>query len=279
MDQDFLQTDANINPGNSGGPLVNINGEIIGINTLIRGMHTGIGFAIPANLAHEVSDRLIAEGKFVRAYLGIRIRALRDSQEFREQVPEIEDGVVVQEILKGGSASQSDLKAGDVITAVDGRAVATPQQLKNEIRGKTLGAPVALEVHRFGQSLKVKIKPEAFPGDAPTLVNARRPASADDQASNLGLTVQARTKDLVKEYGLENEKVDGVIVTAVASGSDAERKEIKPGDVITEVNHKRVTSPKQFLEVMKAANLKKGVILNFISEGTRKIEILKDSGD
>jgi S1-C subfamily serine protease len=141
MDQDFIQTDANINPGNSGGPLVNIDGEVIGINTLIHGMRTGIGFAIPANLAREVSDRLILDGKFVRAYLGVKIRSLREHHEFQEHVPGIKDGVVVQEILRGGSAFQSNLKAGDVIVAVDGKPVTTPQQLKNEVRGKTVGQP------------------------------------------------------------------------------------------------------------------------------------------
>src|SRR5207248_3370853 len=84
MDQDFIQTDANINPGNSGGPLVNIEGEVIGMNTLIRGLHTGIGFAIPSTLAREVSDQLIANGKFVRAWLGVSIRAFKEIPGFRE---------------------------------------------------------------------------------------------------------------------------------------------------------------------------------------------------
>jgi serine protease Do len=278
MDQDFIQTDANINPGNSGGPLINIEGEIIGINTLIHGMRTGIGFAIPANLAREVSDRLISDGKFVRAYLGVKIRALRESQEFREHVPGIEDGVVVQEILRGGSAFQSDLKAGDVILAVDGRAVSTPQQLKNEIRGKPVGEPLTLDVHRFGENLKVTLRPQPWPEDGPTLATARRPRSSES-ASNLGVTVQARTRELAKEFGLEKEKTEGVLVTEVASGSEAERKGIRPGAIITEVNHKRVTSLKQFREAMKTANPKKGVMLNYTLEGTSRIEILKDSGD
>src|SRR5207253_4547977 len=95
MDQDFIQTDANINPGNSGGPLVNINGEVIGINTLIRGLHTGIGFAIPVNLAREVSDKLVSDGKYVRAYLGVEIKTLREDIEYRDMVSGITDGVVV----------------------------------------------------------------------------------------------------------------------------------------------------------------------------------------
>src|SRR2546430_16639624 len=98
MDQDFIQTDANINPGNSGGPLVNIDGEVIGINTLIRGLHTGIGFAIPANLVREVSERLVTDGKYVRSYLGIGIGTLRDDIDYRDMVPGITEGVVITSI-------------------------------------------------------------------------------------------------------------------------------------------------------------------------------------
>ena len=110
MDQDFIQTDANINPGNSGGPLVNINGEVIGINTLIRGLHTGIGFAIPSSLAKEISDKLISDGKFTRAWLGIGIRAYRDDPEFREIFKGVNDGVVVLSLQTNGPAYKSDLR-------------------------------------------------------------------------------------------------------------------------------------------------------------------------
>src|SRR5881628_3792343 len=98
MDQDFIQTDANINPGNSGGPLVNIEGEVIGINTLIKGLRTGIGFAIPVNLVREVSEKLITEGKYVRAWLGVAIQALRENPEYRDLVTGITDGVIVTQI-------------------------------------------------------------------------------------------------------------------------------------------------------------------------------------
>src|SRR5712671_3680783 len=104
MDQDFIQTDANINPGNSGGPLVNINSEVIGINTLIRGLRTGIGFAIPSSLAREVSDKLVSDGKYVRSYLGIQIETLRDDLSYRDLVTGITDGVVVRAIPPEGPA-------------------------------------------------------------------------------------------------------------------------------------------------------------------------------
>src|SRR5882724_9446155 len=163
MDQDFIQTDANINPGNSGGPLVNIDGEVIGVNALIRGLRTGIGFAIPSNLAREISDKLIADGKITRAWLGVGIRSLSDYTEFRDTVKGVDEGVVVYTIQPDGPASKSDLKPSDIITAVDGRTVATPQDLKNEIRGKKIGGTVTLDVARPDgvtrvKNLKIKVK-------------------------------------------------------------------------------------------------------------------------
>src|SRR3974377_2225835 len=110
MDQDFIQTDANINPGNSGGPLVNIDGEVIGINTLIRGLHTGIGFAGPSSLAKEGAAQLIAQSKFTRAWLWVSILSVRDYPEYRDLVKGISDGVIVRAILPNGPASKSELK-------------------------------------------------------------------------------------------------------------------------------------------------------------------------
>jgi S1-C subfamily serine protease len=162
MDQDFIQTDASINPGNSGGPLVNLYGEVIGINTLIRGLHTGIGFAVPVNLAREVSEQLIASGKFPRSWLGVGIRSLREDEEVRETVSAM-DGVLVTELRPGGPASKSDLKPGDVITAVDSKNVATETQLRNEIRSKKPGSAVTLDVLRDSKPLKIKVHPEPWP--------------------------------------------------------------------------------------------------------------------
>src|SRR5207245_8040663 len=127
------------------------------INTLIRGLHTGIGFAIPSSLAKEVSEQLIAQGKFTRAWLGVRIRAFRDDPALSELVKGINDGVVVAAIEPTGPAFKSDLKVVDVITAVDGKSVSTAQQLRTEIRGKKIGQPVTLDVFRNGKNIQVKV--------------------------------------------------------------------------------------------------------------------------
>ena len=163
MDQDFLQTDASINPGNSGGPLVNLYGEVIGINTLIRGLRTGIGFAVPVNLAKVVSERLIKDGKFPRLWLGIGIRGLREDDEAEEKVDGVEDGVLVISIQENGPAGKSDLKRRDVIIAVDGKSVVTAAQLRNEVRRKNAGQPVTLEIIRQSKPMKLKVSPEEWP--------------------------------------------------------------------------------------------------------------------
>lgn len=281
LDQDFIQTDANINPGNSGGPLLNIEGEVIGINTLIRGMNTGIGFAIPSNLAREISDEIVAEGKFVRGYLGVRISALRDKPDYRQLVTNVQDGVIVEAIMPDGPAHKSALKAGDIITAVEGRPVASAQQLRNEIRGKKIGSVISLDVRRpeagrRAELVQVKIKPQAWPAPA-TPVAARKPAGRESKPAGLGLTVESITQELAEQHGVE--KAEGVIVTEVEKGSSADRKGLRPGDIITEVNHKAVRTPKEFREAVQSGDLKQGVIVNFLNRGVSKFEVLKDSGD
>lgn len=158
MDQDFIQTDALINPGNSGGPLVNIDGDVIGINTLIQGFHTGIGFAIPSNLAKEISDQLVVSGKFTRAWLGIAIDSLSASSDLQRLAKGVNDGIVVKRIVPDGPVAKSELRAGDIITAIDGRRISTPQQLRTEVRNK-VGQTVVLDIFRKESRLQIKVTP------------------------------------------------------------------------------------------------------------------------
>ncbi len=279
MDQDFLQTDANINPGNSGGPLVNVYGEVVGINTLIRGMRTGIGFAIPINLAREVAYQLIETGKFTRPWLGIRIQALRD---FPRAGSVVDEGVVVDRILREGPAYNSELKTSDVIVAVDGQSVRTAQELKNELRSKRAGEEVLLEIYRNNAPLKIKVKTDVWPEQ---LVQASEPArrtesSRDeekDAAANLGLSVEELNEELAEQFGVK--KVKGVIVVDVEQGSIAHEQGLRAGDIITEVDRKATGTPDELREALTAGDLEKGIKIDLIRKGDKRSETLKDSGD
>ena len=277
MDQDFIQTDANINPGNSGGPLVNIDGQVIGINTLISGLRTGIGFAIPINLAKEVADKLISNGKFTRAWLGIGIKGLRDDSDFSDLVKGVTNGVIVQSIVPDGPAAKSELRPTDVITAVDGNSVGTAQQLKTEIRRKQIGSSVMLDVFRHGRQIKVLVHTGAWEETAAGGDETRPAAARPDETNALGLTVQALTHELANQF--QTGMTPGVIVTEVERRGLADRKQIKPGDIITEVNQQPVTNPKEFRAALKNADPKHGVILNLISGKTSRFEIVKDGDE
>ncbi len=275
-DQSFIQTDANINPGNSGGPLVNIDGEVIGINTLIRGLHTGIGFAIPSNMAREVADKLITDGKFSRSWLGIAIRSLREFPEYRDFVPGVREGVVVTEIVPDGPAAKSDLHPADVITAVDGKPVVTSQQLKDEIRSKKVGQNLTLTIFRKGDLVKLQVKPGEWV-EGGTADSHNGSLNEDGSTSGLGLSVETLSRELADKFDVGT--TDGVIITAVDENGLAARNGIKPGDVITEINRKSIKNLRQYREAVKNLDTKKGVIINLVSDGAKKFEILKDGGD
>jgi S1-C subfamily serine protease len=276
MDQDFIQTDASINPGNSGGPLVNLSGEVIGVNTIIRGLNTGIGFAIASNLAKDVAEKLISEGRYRRGWLGIMAVAVKDNLDYQQMLPEGTEGVVVDGIPPKGPAAKSDLKPGDVITKVAGRPVSTVPQLRTEVRSQKIGDTVPLDVIRNGKNIKVKIQTEELPNETEKAeTKPFKPQEAETQ--KLGVSVQTMTRDFAEQYGID--QTQGVVVTAVERNSLAESKQLRPGDVITEVNHKPVTSAKQFKAAVKDADLKKGIVINLIRRGVSRFVFLKDSGD
>jgi len=276
FDQDFIQTDASINPGNSGGPLVNIYGEVIGINTLIRGVNTGIGFAIPANLAKRVADMLIEDGKVTRAWLGVSITTLREDADYRDLAVGVEDGVVVRQFVPGGPAENSDLELADVITAVDGNSVTTADELKRELRLKKAGDPVTLVLMRNGKAQEIEVETGAFPEEF-TAVNrmrrSERKPEADTKAKLLGMTVQNINADLAKRFEVEGEK--GVIVTAIEKDSAAAEKGISPGDIVTRINSAPVDSVATFNGALEGEDLKKGVIVHLTSGGSQRFEVLK----
>ena len=276
FDQDFIQTDASINPGNSGGPLVNIYGEVIGINTLIRGMNTGIGFAVPVNLAKRVADMLIDDGKVTRAWLGVNITTLREDADYRDLAVGVEDGVVVRRFVSGGPAENSDLELADVITTVDGKSVKSADELKRELRLKKAGDPVTLGLMRNGKAREIEVETGAFPEELTAVSRMRRTErkpEADTNAKLLGMTVQNINEDLAKRFEVEVEQ--GVIVTAIENDSVAAEKGISLGDMVTRINSTPVDSVASFKAALEGEDLKKGVIVHLTSEGSQRFEVLK----
>src|SRR5438128_12577768 len=162
---DYLQTDASINPGNSGGPLCDIDGKVIGMNTLINGMNRGLGFAIPINMAKEIGAELVAGHKIVRPWLGIRIETRGDDPTIRDLFKGADKGVVVRTIEADAPASKSDLRPFDLITQLDGTPIETDSQLQHEILKKKIGQNVELSVWRKGQTVKVPIKTGELPNE------------------------------------------------------------------------------------------------------------------
>jgi serine protease Do len=294
-DQDYIQTDASINPGNSGGPLINLSGEVIGINAMIR-PNSGIGFAIPINLAKRVKDHLIQEGRFVRSWLGTRIVDLKDYPALRALpaglAPDVSEGVVVDQIEGDGPASKSDLKAGDVVTAIDGVAVKTSRRFKDEIASKKGGSAVKLATVRGSQHLEITVTVESLHAEdakdtadtteSETADATEKPADATESKAkktpaesspDFGLTVETLTRKLAQDSNVE--MVPGLLITAVDPGSLAYDQAVRVGDIITEVNRKPVTSVKQFQNLLKKTSSKDAVLFHIVSDGSSRIVVLK----
>ena len=275
---DYLQTDASINPGNSGGPLCDIDGKVIGMNTLINGMNRGLGFAIPINMAKEIGAELVAGHKIMRPWLGIRIETLGDDPTIRDLFKGADKGVVVRTIEADAPASKSDLRPFDVITQVDGTPIETDSQLQHEILKKKIGQNVQLTVWRKGQTIKVPIKTGELPNEIARASNEPpRPAQPERQeVGKFGLQVQELTKDVAERLHLPVGK--GVVVTDVEDNSIAAAQDIQREDVITEVDGKPVTNVQSFREALNKADPKRGVLLYLDRKGSKTFAVLKAGG-
>src|SRR5438034_373289 len=276
---DYLQTDASINPGNSGGPLCDIDGKVIGMNTLINGMNRGLGFAIPINMAKDIGGELIAGRKIVRPWLGLRIETIGDEPTIRDLFKGADKGVVVRTIEANAPASKSDLRPFDVITQVDGTPIETDSQLQHEILKKKIGQNVQLAVWRKGQTIKVPIKLGELPSEIARASNTlptqpRQPSQ--ENVGKFGLQVQELTKEVAKRLKLPVQQ--GVIVTNVDDNSIAAAQDIQREDVITEVDGKPVTNVQSFRDALNKADPKRGVLLYLDRKGSKTFAVLKAGG-
>jgi serine protease Do len=276
---DYLQTDASINPGNSGGPLCDIDGKVIGMNTLINGMNRGLGFAIPSNMAKEIGAELIAGHKIMRPWLGIRIETLGDDSDIRDLFKGADKGVVVRTIEADAPASKSDLRPFDVITHVDGTPIESDSQLQHEVLKKKIGQSVQLTVWRKGQTIKVPVKTAELPNEIARTSNTlpiQPPQPKQESVGKFGLQVQELTKDVAERLHLPVQQ--GVVITDVEDNSIAAGQDIQREDVITEVDGKPVTNVQSFREALNKADPRRGVLLYLDRKGSKTFAVLK-AGD
>lgn len=247
--ESFIQTDAAINPGNSGGPLVNLRGEVIGINTAISsrsGGNNGVGFAVPSNLAHWVGDQLLASGHVSRSYLGVSIQPV--SYELSSQLGVApKSGVAVTDVFPKTPAAKSGLKAGDVIAKFDGKPVTTPQQLQLAVEQSPMGKPLTMDVIRNGKSIELTYEPESAPGGFGA-DSGSTPRSQSVNRNALGLEIEELSKEIAKQLGMAD--AQGVLVAGVQSGSAADSAGLEPGMVIVQVNRVDVSTLKEFEAVV-----------------------------
>lgn len=240
--QDFLQTDASINPGNSGGPLVNLNGEVIGINTAILGPggNIGIGFAVPSDMAKPVVKELIQTGKVRRPYLGISMQEL--TSDMAKAMGGPDKGALVQALTPGAPADKAGVKRGDIIIKVDGKPIKNSREVQRQVLSRRVGDPVSLELWRDGKTVTLTAKAAELPGDEGSVT-----AGGGDEGQNgkakMGLSLQTLTPQMAERYGLKAE--GGVLITAVKSGSPAADAGISRGDVILEVDRRPVRTAEE----------------------------------
>jgi serine protease Do len=266
---DFIQTDAAINPGNSGGPLLNLRGEIIGINTAIAsrgGGYNGVCFAVPSNTASRVLGDLISTGKVSRGFVGIRPASVTPSIAQQLSLPENQKGALVEQVTKGMPAEKAGIRVGDVIVAIDGVAITSDSGMRRAIGETKPGVTVAMKILRDGKTMEIPVTVAAL--DEQALVASERQTAETMQ--RLGIAVEDVPVEISRRYGLR--EGEGVVVTGVARRGRF--MGVNVGDVILSVNGTKVNSTDEFLEVL--GELRQGQAVTFVirdAESERMVTI------
>jgi len=256
----FIQTDAAINPGNSGGPLLNIDGEVIGINTAIytrSGGYMGIGFAIPINQAINIKDQLIKYGKVSRSVLGVYIQEvdedLAESFGLKER-----GGILISSVNEDSAAEEAGIQQGDIVVEMNGVAFNKLSAFRNRVAATPPNTKIELKIFRNGEYKMISAITKEMESEGAAVV-----ATASEVYEKLGITVDSLESEAARRMGYENEK--GVLVTEVEQGSAAWRKGIRPGQVIGSVNREPVESENDFMEALAASDEEQVLLL--VSDG------------
>ena len=273
---DFLQTDASINPGNSGGPLINLKGEIVGINTAIAsksGGSQGVGFAIPANSAKWIVNQLISNGRVIRAYLGVDTAPITADMA-RELGVGLRQGVVVTRVFEETPGEKGGIKRDDVILAFNGNSVNTPEELEKYVERASVSEQHTLSVVRAKKKGEIKLNIEEMPaGFSPTksLLGQRVKPYSDGP---IGLMIVELTQEMASKYQIQANS--GVMIMSVLSGSLSDRAGLKVGMVVEKIDTIKIETTQDYIAARKRGPLNEGFDFEVVTpEGKKKITIIR----
>lgn len=268
--EDFIQTDAAINPGNSGGALINLKGELVGINTAIlsrSGGYQGIGFAIPSNMAKTVMDSLVEYGKVVRGWFGATFQDLDRNLAEAMKIRDLR-GVLVSNVTEESPAAKAKLTRGDVIISVNGEKMTSAGRLRNIFATMGAGAAVELDIMRDGMKKAIALTL----GKLPDIFDDQTTFAENDGVLG-GITVAPLNEIISEKFEISKKVKTGVVITEVASGSGAEQADLRPGDIILEINRHEVISVQNFTKLYQRS--KKELLILIYRNGSTFYLVLR----
>jgi len=269
----FIQTDASINRGNSGGPLINLNGEAVGINTAIfspTGGSIGIGFAIPIDMAKEVLPQLKDRGSVTRGWLGVAIQQMTPELAKTFGLKQADGGALVSDVVDGSPAEQSGVKQGDVIMEFDGKKVKSSTELPHIVGNTSVGKEVVMKVVRDGTELPLTVKVGELRDEQVAAL------TSSSTKSKLGIEVQQLTPELSRKFGIKDDK--GVLITGVEPDSPSDEAGLRPGDLILEINRAKVATVSQVRKALEKTRPEEPTIVLVKRNGATRYVVVRSEG-
>ena len=275
--ENFIQTDAAINPGNSGGPLVNLRGEIVGVNSAIfsqSGGYQGIGFAVPINMARKIMRDLIDKGSVSRGWLGVGIQDVTQDLAKAFQLKSTK-GCLITGVMQDTPAQKAGLRKGDVVIQINEKHIQNSNHLRNEIANAGAFSEIEMELIRAGKTILINLRLDERPKKIGQMKMLSQLAPTTEKVEMLGMTVEELTEENAEKLGVKPGV--GVVITDVESGSSAEKTGLQPGMIVQEVERQAVSSLNIFKEIIGNIDQEKGILLLITtSNGSRYIFLHAD---